>query len=177
MFCSLTVKLFEVAFCRMFRVGNKQCVAILRKVVHEGCSVKAGAVSDAWHLILKFGCVLSGSSSWICFWYSTLSTQINKQNLNNNKKIQKLIDNCQIERTNTPIRNAFVAGQSTNYWNWTQKEHPSLQRHSFGNQFRWSLSDSKHAIQSIHTASATEVTGHRSSPLRLSVRHTMCHSF
>ena len=30
----------------MFRVGHKQCVAILRKVVHEECSAKTGAVSD-----------------------------------------------------------------------------------------------------------------------------------
>ena len=52
MFCSLTVKLFEVAFCRMFRVG-KQCVTILRKVVHEECSVKAGAVSGERCLTLK----------------------------------------------------------------------------------------------------------------------------
>ena len=43
MFCSLTVKLFEVAFYRI----HKQCVTILRKVVYEGCSVKVGAVSDA----------------------------------------------------------------------------------------------------------------------------------
>ena len=47
MFCSLTVKLVEVAFCRV----HKQCVAILRKVVHEGCSVKA--VSGERCLTLK----------------------------------------------------------------------------------------------------------------------------
>ena len=36
--------------CRIFRVGNiKKCVAILRKVVHEECIVKRGAVSNVRH--------------------------------------------------------------------------------------------------------------------------------